>query len=121
MSENDYMHDGSSPWNVYPAYFVQREPIPVPGYCEFGGRCRGVIWTRARECWISAPLPPPARTRSVPDTWVTVYCGDMGNTFAVFLSFIINREAARSLQRFWGRARERLHWRRSCTRGWAGT
>jgi hypothetical protein len=32
----------------------------------------------------------------------------MGNTFAVFLSFTIGREAARSLQRYSGRARERL-------------
>ena len=37
----------------------------------------------------------------------------MGNTFAVFLSFMINREAARSLQRYGGRACERLGYRRS--------
>src|SRR5688572_8064430 len=32
------------------------------------------------EGWIPVPLPPPVDTLSSPDTWVTVYSGNMGNT-----------------------------------------
>jgi hypothetical protein len=70
MSENDYMHDGSSPWNVYPAYFVQREPIPVPGYCEFGGPLpRGNLDTGERMLDFSTS--PSAR--------LAVFCVEIGS------------------------------------------
>ena len=51
---------------------------------------------------------------SVPDTWVTVYSGDMGNTLVVSLSLMVTHEAARSLRRYWGALRERLRECRSC-------
>jgi hypothetical protein len=37
---------------------------------------------------------------SVPDTWVTVYSGDMGNTLVVSCHFVTGSEAARSLRRY---------------------
>ena len=48
---------------------------------------------------------------SVPDTWVTVYSGDMGNTLVVSLSLKGASEAARSLRRSGGALRERLRYR----------
>ena len=60
----------------------------------------------------------PATMGSVLDTWVTVYAGDMGNSFVRFCPLVMGLPSRSLATALWRRARSRLGYGHGWAQGW---